>query len=47
MMPPNKPKLPRRPCHSFFMHKGKVTDPEQTSKIKKEDLDAIKQLGVF
>jgi len=30
-----------------FSHKGKLSDSEQISKIKKDDLDALKQLGVF
>lgn len=30
-----------------FMNKGKISASEQISKIKKEDLDAIKQLGAF
>ena len=32
--------------YSNFIHKGKVSGFER-AKIKKEDLDAIKQLGVF
>ena len=33
--------------YSNFVEKGKVEDIEQISRIKKEDLDMIKKLGVF